>query len=104
MSFFDRFRKRKADEDLERPGLGLPSPDFDWTPPNFVEAVKLMAADHSPNARAEFHRQLLEMQLWIPAAMEPGSSVAKFSATATESGAMAIVAFEALRTSLRQNI
>jgi hypothetical protein len=47
MSFFDRFRKRKTGEDPERPGVGLPDPDEDWTPPGFVEAVKLMAADDS---------------------------------------------------------
>jgi hypothetical protein len=93
MSFFDRFRKRKTGEDPERPGSILPDPNDDWTPPDFVEAVKLMAADHSPDARAEFHRQLIGMQLWIPAAMQPGSSAAKFPATATESGEMAIVAF-----------
>ena len=68
MGFFDRFRTGKTSQEPDRPGLGLPNPDDDWTPPDFVEAVKMMAADDSADARAEFHRQLIGMQLWIPAA------------------------------------
>ncbi len=59
MGLFDRLRKRKTSDDSERPGLGLPSPDDDWTPSEFVEAVKLMTVDHRPVGTESRERPLL---------------------------------------------